>query len=312
MCLPSQQGMALHACVCVLYYANKTPTNDRRRRPPTTNHREPPPTPSQPPLPAPSSFIVLVRHWGLLPTTLRPYQACAKPGPRSADVLAHSGADGRLSAALIGCGGRLMRLGPCLGLMFAVSVVDVSPTHTTTRCAPCMCPPNKVLLLTMYPMCKSTANLLRIRRDRYVVALSASQFLSFDASLLRFHPPLVVPSSLSHPILPSDIPLCPGVYRRNHHGHPYLLPTLYLSSVSHAATVPLATRCCKLPLTNPSIPPLQYSPPPPFPSIQASLLSCSHPAPTIPRPYLPAYPTTDLPPRTSPSLSPPSSLLLQS
>lgn len=126
------------ACVCVLYHVNKTPTNDHRRRPLTTNHREPSPTASQPPLPAPSSFIDLVRHWGLLPTTLRPYQASAKPAPRSADVLARCGADGCLSAALIGCGRRLMRLGGCR-LQQHWPPTDCSLSGSDVCCLSCPC-----------------------------------------------------------------------------------------------------------------------------------------------------------------------------
>lgn len=154
--------------------------------------------------------------------------------------------------------------------MFTVSVADVSPTHMMARCAPCMCPPNKVLLLTMYLSHvqihrKSTANPSRQVRCYYL-----SQLLSliFDASLPRFRSSLPLHSSLSHPILPSDIPPCPGISRRNHHGHSSLLPTPSLSSVSHAATaVPLATRCCQLPLTNPSITP----PPPPSSQLRQPL-----------------------------------------
>lgn len=168
----------------------------------------------------------------------------------------------------------------------------VSPTHTTARCAPCMCPPNKVLWLTMYPMCKSTANPLLIRRHRYVgcplLFLQFPQLLQlrfFDASLPRTSSP----SPLSHPILPSDIPPCPGVSRRDHHGHSPLLPTPSLPSVSHAVTEPPATPCCQLPLTNPFTPPRNPPAPPitPSPSTQASLLSCSHPASALP--YRPCF-----------------------
>lgn len=73
------------------------------------------PYPSHAP-PAPSSFITPVRHWGLLPTTQGPtrlYQACAKSAPRGGSGLAQRRPEGALSVPLIGCGGRLMRLGGC-------------------------------------------------------------------------------------------------------------------------------------------------------------------------------------------------------
>lgn len=151
--------------------------------------------------------------------------------------------------------------------------VAVSPTHTTPRCAPCMCPPYKVLLLTMYPMCKSTANPLLIRSDRYVVALScfsASQLLCFSASLPRT-------SSFCRCLI-SSYHL---IYRR---ALVYLAETIILTLpcslplplpwVSHAVAVLPATRCCQLPLTNASSIPLQLLQPLQYPLLQASKQAC--------------------------------------
>lgn len=147
---------------------------------------------------------------------------------------------------------------------------------------------------------KSTAN--PSPRVRWLpLPLLFIQFLQlrcFDASLPRRSSP----SPLSHPILPSDIPPCPGVSPRDH-DHSPLLPTPSLPSISHAVTEPPATSCCQLPLTNPFITPLAILQPlqyPPPSSSQASLLSCSHPASALPyRPcflpthttYTPAIPT---------------------
>lgn len=197
-----------------------------------------------------------------------------------------------------------------------------------------MCSPYKVLLLTMYPMCKSTANPLLIRGDRYVCcpfpASQLSQLLCFSASLPR----ISSPSSLSHLILPSDIPSdippCPGVSRRDHHAHSSLLPTpspalgiqRCCSTAGHPLLPTAADQHLRHPPLTPPAPPI--SPPP---SIQASLLHAAIPLPlypTDPATYLPiSYipyhtytylltPTIYPPPRTTPSPSPLLSLLLQS
>lgn len=181
-------------------------------------------------------------------------------------------------------------------------------------------------------MCKSTANSLLIRRHRYVgcplLFLQFPQLLQlrcFDASLPRTSSP----SPLSHPILPSDIPPCPGVSRRDHRGHSPLLPTPSLPSVSHAVTETPATPCCQLPLTNPFITPPKSSSPSNNPlSKHPSKLAFMQPSrirSTLPT-LLPTYPYCTYPCHTyQPTIPPPlplpaspcflsllSSLLLQS
>ncbi|KFY93286.1 hypothetical protein V500_03798 [Pseudogymnoascus sp. VKM F-4518 (FW-2643)] len=73
-CPDNRENRAWHACV------NNT-TDADHQQPTTANHHRPSPSTSQPRLPAPSSFIVVVRHWGLLATTPRPYQGPTKPAP---------------------------------------------------------------------------------------------------------------------------------------------------------------------------------------------------------------------------------------
>lgn len=200
MCLPRQHGHGT-ACVCMCYSSGYK----QQYRPTTADdHHQPPPTITDPhPSYPPRTFLVhrprpALGSVGNQPKALPSLrQSCAKSQPRSAGGLAQCGVEGGLSLSLIGCGGRLMCLGGCRLQQQPAAATDycclslaVSPTHTTARCAPCMCPPNKVLWLTMYPMCKSTSNLLLIRRHGYVgcrCPFCLFSFFSFDASMPRFH-----------------------------------------------------------------------------------------------------------------------------
>ncbi|KFZ10256.1 hypothetical protein V502_08238 [Pseudogymnoascus sp. VKM F-4520 (FW-2644)] len=112
-CPDNRENRAWHACV------NNT-TDADHQQPSTTNHRQPSPTITVHIPATPSRTFLLHRRRPALgsaghhPEALpRPYQACAKPAPRSAGGLARCGAEGALSVPLIGCGGCLMRLGGC-------------------------------------------------------------------------------------------------------------------------------------------------------------------------------------------------------
>lgn len=247
---PTGHGIA---CMCVCAILCKQNTD--QRPPTTTTNNQPSRATADPipaPLPAPSSFIVLVRHWGLLPTTLRPYQACAKPAPRSADVLAHSGADGRLSAALIGCGGRLMRLGGCR--LQHRPPTDYSLSGSDVCCLSCRClthahddqvctmhVPAKQGIVTNYVSHvqihrKSTANPSRQVRG-CPLGFSVSQFRCFSSSL--------PPTSCLRPCL---IPSYHLIYR---------------CALVYIAETIMVTLPCSLPFTCPRYPtPLQSRWPP--------------------------------------------------
>lgn len=163
-------------------------------------------------------------------------------------------------------------------------------------------------------MCKSTANPPRIHVDRYV-ALSSVSLFSFLASHFSASILLCVasthfsPSSLSHPIIPSDILPCPGVSRRNHHASPF--PAYRISSRRYStASHPLLPTTADQPLHHHPPPTLSAPPISPTTTLHTSknpsiLASCSHPVSALPcRPcYLPLHLPTQ-PPQASPSLLP--------
>ena len=109
-----------HGCVCMCVSTILCKQNADQRPPTTATSNQPPPTITDD-IPATSSRTFPLHlprpalgsaghHPKALPSLC---QVCAKPAPRSASGLARCAMDARLSAALIGCGGRLMRLGGC-------------------------------------------------------------------------------------------------------------------------------------------------------------------------------------------------------
>lgn len=134
-------------------------------------------------------------------------------------------------------------------------------------------------------LCIPCANPPQIHRESMAqgtFALSASQLplLFFVASR---H---VVPTPLSHLILPSDIPPCARVSRR---GHLVTLPcSLPLPCPRYSTTLqyrrpPAAPTAADQPLQHP--PTILSAPPIPPSKHPSKLALCSHPASAIPYPY---------------------------
>ncbi|KFZ06448.1 hypothetical protein V501_07402 [Pseudogymnoascus sp. VKM F-4519 (FW-2642)] len=97
------------ACACPANKAWLSTADDGHQQPTTANHHRRHPSHLFPHLPPSSSSSGTGVCW---PPPQGPTKPVPSP-PRSAGGLARCAMEGRLSAALIGCGGRLMRLGGC-------------------------------------------------------------------------------------------------------------------------------------------------------------------------------------------------------